>query len=365
MIRLWDPVTGKELRTIDRPGREVFALAWSPDGKLLAWGNHQGVVGVWDNVAGKELSRMELVQARHPLIYSLAFRPDGRSLAAAGAGGVVRYWDPITGAEQGQLQKDEPRPGRTRIEDIHGVAFAPDGWTLATACSDSTVRLWEAVSGEERARFEGHASGVSTVLFLPDGRRLVSGSKDSTVLIWDATGRSERPRIPANPTAAQLEQLWADLGSEGHTAYRAVLDLIGAPASAVRLLKERVRPASVDPVRLDRLLRDLDHDEFEVRDRASRELEILGKSIQLFLTEAQRSSSPEVRRRIELLLTAMKLPTVSGELLRAVRSIEVLERIGTEEARAVLRSLAGGSPELRLTQEAKAALERLARHPQP
>ena len=72
--------------------------------------------------------------------------------------------------------------------------------------------------------------------------------------------------------------------------------------------------------------------------------------------------SPEVRRRVRQLLN--KLAAVpSGERLRALRALEALEQIGTPPAREALEALARGAPEARLTQEAKASLERVARRP--
>ena len=73
--------------------------------------------------------------------------------------------------------------------------------------------------------------------------------------------------------------------------------------------------------------------------------------------------SPEARRRIGKLLDALAGPVTAGEALRVLRAVEVLEYIGTPEAQAVLKELAQGAPEARLTQEAKAALDRLAKRP--
>jgi hypothetical protein len=72
--------------------------------------------------------------------------------------------------------------------------------------------------------------------------------------------------------------------------------------------------------------------------------------------------SPEVRRRLGELLQRLD-PLASPELLRGLRAVQVLEQVGTPEARDLLRTLAGGVPEARLTQEAKASLQRLARGP--
>jgi type IV secretory pathway VirB4 component len=71
--------------------------------------------------------------------------------------------------------------------------------------------------------------------------------------------------------------------------------------------------------------------------------------------------SPELRRRLETLLSKLQGPITSTETLRSLRAIEVLEHIATPEARELLQKLARGAPEARLTREAKTAVERLGR----
>jgi hypothetical protein len=124
----------------------------------------------------------------------------------------------------------------------------------------------------------------------------------------------------------------------------------------------------IDRQRIQGLLADLNSDRFEVRDRASRELIRLGEQVDLFLRELLVGKPPlEVRKRIEaireeILLTARGV-VLPGETLRSLRAIQVLERIGSEEALRILDRLAKGASEARLTREAKASLQRLARRP--
>ena len=109
-------------------------------------------------------------------------------------------------------------------------------------------------------------------------------------------------------------------------------------------------------------LTDLDHRRFAVRERASRELERLGECAEVALRQARaRQPSAETRRRIDLLLERLRTLRFfpSPEQQRRSRAIEVLERIGNAEARALLTELARGFPKADLTVEAKAALDRL------
>ncbi len=124
------------------------------------------------------------------------------------------------------------------------------------------------------------------------------------------------------------------------------------------LLSNHLQPAAaVDAKHLDELIRGLDADEFAVRDKAARELENQGESAEPALRRALRGTPAlEVRRRIDQLLEKLVCP--SGDILRQERAIEVLEHLGSPEARQLLHQLAGGAPEARLTREAKAALDR-------
>jgi hypothetical protein len=111
---------------------------------------------------------------------------------------------------------------------------------------------------------------------------------------------------------------------------------------------------------VNRLIADLGDEDFDKREKATRELRALGDAVELRLRQAlDRNPSAENRRRIEDLLARLDEAAPSGEALRALRAIEVLEHIGTPEASRLLKALADGAPEARLTREAKAALQRL------
>jgi HEAT repeat protein len=171
-----------------------------------------------------------------------------------------------------------------------------------------------------------------------------------------ATAAEDRP-------AAELA-LWEDLASrDASKGYRAIWALVGSGDRAVQFLRGRLLSAAVGP-NIRKLIEDLDDKRFAVREAASRELRKLGPAAGPALREAlEKAPSAEVRRRVSALLAQLTDVTplaVSGEELRDIRAIQVLEYIGTNEARAVLRSLAGGTPGARTTEDARAALRRLS-----
>jgi hypothetical protein len=223
----------------------------------------------------------------------------------------------------------------------------------------------ETATGQECRSFTGHQSHITTVAFSPDGKTLVSGSGDTTVLVWDMTGSAPQGRVPAEILQArELEALWTDRGGDDAArAHRALWILTSAPRQTVPFVAERLQPIAADAWQIERLIAELDSDHFPARQKASAELERLERLAEAALRQAlTRPPSLEARKRLAELLGKLDGATrTAGAWLQAYRAIAVLEHIGTAEARRVLQTVAAGAPEARLTQEARASLERLTR----
>ena len=113
---------------------------------------------------------------------------------------------------------------------------------------------------------------------------------------------------------------------------------------------------------IDRWVKDLNHARFTIREQAANELEkridLVAPALRKVLADRP---SLEMRRRLTQLLDLADSVRWRGEALRSLRAVEVLERIGSAEARSVLATIADGAPGGRLTREAKASLQRLSR----
>jgi RNA polymerase sigma factor (sigma-70 family) len=409
-VRLWEATTGKPLATLKGHTASVFTLAFAPDNKTLASASLEHVVCVWEVASGKRLH-----QLRGPLpeVFSVAFAPDGRTLASGGRGpgGMIAFWDVATEKEL------PPLPGEQ--QEIWGLSFSPNGKFLAGACGretpslrlwDLTLRkeisrmgapgeqtatttfspngkllasgrlngdvcLWEVLTGKEIARVPAHASkgyGTYWVSFAPDGRTLASGGEDGFVRLWAVRGLGQGSAARKGELGAQeLEALWDDLAAgDAAGAYQAVWELTAAPRQAVPLCHDRLlRPPAVKdpqlPQRLARLIADLDADVYEKREKATLELFKLGKAAEQEVRQAlDNPASLEARRRLERVLAPLQAAGLSGDMLQALRAVEVLEQVGTPEAEEVLKKVAKEAAEVWLRQEAQATLDRLGRRPQ-
>jgi hypothetical protein len=189
---------------------------------------------------------------------------------------------------------------------------------------------------------------------------------DTQILIWDVAAQTHRPAARAPALAArELEALWSDLASDDTPrAGRAVEHLAAAPRQAAALLRERLHPVeAADAQAVARLLANLDSADFTIRDKAVKELEALGEgALGSYRRALESHPSLEMRRRLEALLDKLSglWRNPAPERLRTLRALEVLELAGTPEARQVLQVLEKGVPGARLTEEAKAAHQRLA-----
>ncbi len=246
------------------------------------------------------------------------------------------------------------------------MAFHPDNHILATNDLDG-IQLWDLRNGARGAQFRTPEPvrvgvpmdrNVCCVAFTPDGRRLATGMPDGTILMWDIL---LPPSKPQRLEPKEIESLWADLAdADAAKTWRAVWRLADAPNDALTLLHARVRPYPTAPAEVTRkLLADLDSDSFEVREAAVKQLQEMGLQAEPALREALQAKPPlEQRRRIEAILAGLsEIPEKPAtEELRQLRALIVLERMGTVEARGLLREVAQGPPSARLTRQAQACL---------
>ncbi len=357
-VRVWDVMSGKEERSFRilpdalkqqsyyvvgsylSPGGRTAVANYDMDfgGKLGGVAVHRQLVRLWNVATGKELPEL----SANPAAFSL----DGQLVVTA-SGQVCLV---ATGKRVAALS------GATSVGP---AVFSRDGRFLAAA-SGGVLQIWETATWTKRNAFQGHRDQVTALTFAPSGQ-LLSGSLDTTVLAWDL----RPPRVAESVT---LESAWNALAArEAGESFQSEGRFLSAPADTVRYFADRVKPVDAPaPERVQRLLADLDSDDFAVREAASKALEGLDhQAIPYLEATLESTKSAEVRGRVQRILEQLWGAAIPPEQLRQVRAVAILEGIGDGASKDLLKRWADGPAGALLTREAAAALKRLKAVPTP
>jgi WD40 repeat protein len=363
----WDLATGKLLGSFPKQGSADFSDLTADgkhfiDVKYLTPDRARSTVEVREIASGRLLFTTGETDSSGTESLLTA---DGRLLIHGTYPGhrTLRLRELATGKERLQIvSKEEGWRGYHEH-----MAVSPDGRILATARQDKTLQLWDLITGKELMRHSGYIEAVYTMTFSPNGKFLATGHEEGAILVWDVSLPKRKPSQVAR-SAKELDAWWRDLaGDDAAKAHSAIWNLVEVPEQAVGLFQDRLRPAADKSERIAELLAQLDDTRFAAREAASKELKMLGCQAEAALRLAlEQKPSLEKRRRIEKILDRPSLLVHDLEVLQGIRAIEVLEYLPTPGAEVtrlaaidLLRKLASGAPQARLTQEAKAALRRL------
>ena len=185
LIHLWDSDNGQPLDTLEGAGAVIQTLTFTPDGDLVSGSDNNQIV-FWDPDPGwslwKTIGSVDDAARLTGRVRALAFSPDGR-LLATGSGqpsrsGEVKLWDPV----QGRLVRNLTD---AHSDTIFGLEFSPDGKYLASASADHLVKVFDAAEGELIRVFEGHTHHVLDVAWRADGHLLASCGADNVIKLWD------------------------------------------------------------------------------------------------------------------------------------------------------------------------------------
>jgi WD40 repeat protein len=212
MVTLWNARTG-EIRRKFKVGQSlsmlpksggVLAIAYSPDGKILAAGTQSATIKIWDAQTGKEL---RVLGGQDEAVESVAFSPDGLILASGGRDGALILWDTKSWKAKRKIKLNNAM--------VRSVAFSPDSKTLAGSISltvrsaspvlappvppndgvsvtgsvigydvqaaGGVVKLWDIETGKVALELATSRDIIPTVAFSPDGRTVANAVHDKTV----------------------------------------------------------------------------------------------------------------------------------------------------------------------------------------
>ena len=213
-IWIYDARTGGEVALLSGHQGDVLAIAYAPNGKMLASAGRDETVRLWNPKTSENLATLT---GHDGLVTGVAFSPDGKQLVSGSGDATVCLWSIET--RQQLWSSDTPQAQEQGIQDpvireafdlpplpykspfekltfqwVLAVAYSSDGKTLASSgSSDGTIQLWDVKSGKHIKTLKGHTEMVRTLAFSSDGKTLVSGSDDDTLRTWDTnTGRMLR-----------------------------------------------------------------------------------------------------------------------------------------------------------------------------
>ncbi len=216
-VRLWEVPSERLLHVLTGHTNTVHSVSFSPDGRTLASGGWESTIRLWDPSSGK---LNKTLTSPSSVVGSAIFSPDGRILAVGGGDGIVYLWNTTT------WQVEDTLTGHTHVIDF--MAFSDNGSMLASASRDETARVWNMRTRQHIRTFTEHSHEVFRVAFSPDGGRLASSTRDGIIRLWDlntgqlegtASGRSMvfKPDGITLAIGGQGISLW-DTNAEQYTA---------------------------------------------------------------------------------------------------------------------------------------------------
>lgn len=391
-IQVWDLAVGNVLRAFDAPAKMTSSIL-APAGHALACLSNPAEEGgthahlQWLSLRSGKMSaptkiRPEALESyQRSLAWDIVFSADSKLYATNDGRAshafrteiddhTVRLWE---SASRREILKFRHWPTR-------GLAISPDnrilahglgnGWGEGLASRTLILRDIAAGSGSKEAyekiadfpQITGHLGWITCMAFSPDSRFLATGGTDKIIYLWPVKDFLKESKFAKEK--ADSASYWPHLAdADASKAFRAIAQLEQRPKEAVALLRKHLQPAPrIDEKAAVLHFRDLSNANFAVRQQAMAALERCAEQVAHLAEQALKNPRDlEEKRRLELLLEKLDDPFSDPNRLRIHRSLILLERIGTPEARQLLEELAQGAPAALLTTEARYSLQRVGK----
>ena len=182
-VRRFTMPPGQEPGAVKGMADQVRALAWSPDGRMIAaGGGTPGAFGELVLIDAATGSVVRTLEGHRDYVYHVAFSPDGKRLASCGYDKLIRIWDTATGKPTGVLKE--------HTEAVYAVAFNASGTLLASASADRSIKIWDVAKGVRLYTINDPTDAVLTLAFRPGTDDLFAGGADKRLRAWTISDTS-------------------------------------------------------------------------------------------------------------------------------------------------------------------------------
>jgi WD40 repeat protein len=185
-VVLWDVLTGKQHTILGNEYDTILTADIRPDQSQVAVGSPSRLVKIFSTKTG-ELQHK--IKKHTDWVTAVAFSPNGQMLATADRNGGISLWDPDNAQELFTLAGHKSA--------VTALSWRGDSKLLASSSEDSTVKLWEMQEGKQFKSWNAHGSGALCINYGHDGR-LVTCGRDNNVTLWDANGGKIRSITSTN-----------------------------------------------------------------------------------------------------------------------------------------------------------------------
>jgi RNA polymerase sigma factor (sigma-70 family) len=185
-VRLYDVVAHKLLGDYRGLQWSVNAVAFSPDGRKLLAGGHDGAFIRWDVASGK--ADEPATSGHRGAVWGIAVSEDGQVIASGGMDGTVRLWDVATGRALETFRPTWQTPSGKGY--VSAVAFVEGGRGVAAAGADGAIHLWDRQQGA-RGHWPAHEGKVRALVGCLGGRFLASAGDDGALCLWQTATREK------------------------------------------------------------------------------------------------------------------------------------------------------------------------------
>jgi WD40 repeat protein len=252
-IVIWDTENARELmrlravNVIKRVRDGVTALAFNADGTLIASGNYNGVLKVWDTATGKE--RLS-IKAQDPVI-ALGFDADNKSLISISGPDLwavptyeINVRDLSTGKETRTIR------GQGASFGFQGLSLSPNGRLVAAVSFSEGLTIWDVTTGRKRYTFDEPIYGMP--VFTPDSNSFATFVSGEAIIVWEAaTGKAMRSlKLPSkdhyarglafSPDGKHLSAIVGRIGTLDHTPETSALH-VWEVASGKEILRKEIK----------------------------------------------------------------------------------------------------------------------------